>query len=54
MYMSYDFYIRHNMHAVEWKLIAMINRNERLINKLNRIWRHPLIKKVEHVPISND
>ena len=25
-----------NMHAVEWKLNAMINKNESLINKLNR------------------
>ena len=38
MDMSYEFHIRHNMHAVQWKLIAMINRNKGLINKLNRIW----------------
>ena len=30
---SHDFFIRHNMHAVEWKLNAAINKNERLINK---------------------
>ena len=24
--MSYDFYIRHNMHAVEWKLNALIKK----------------------------
>ena len=34
--MSYDSYIRHNMHPVEWKLIAMINDNERLTNQINR------------------
>ena len=31
--MSHDFYIRHIMHAVEWKLNAAINKNERMINK---------------------
>ena len=36
--MSYDFYIKHNMHAVEWKLNAMINRNKSLINKNNHNW----------------
>ena len=25
---SYDFYIKHNMHAIEWKLIAMINKKK--------------------------
>ena len=35
------------MHAVEWKLIAMINKNENLINSLNRNWRHPLDSKFE-------
>ena len=25
--MSYNFYFKHNMHAVEWKLNAMINKN---------------------------
>ena len=32
---SYEFYIRHNMHAVEWKINAMINRNKSLINNFN-------------------
>ena len=27
---SYDFYIRHNMHAVEWRLNAMVNKNEKI------------------------
>ena len=34
--MSYDFYIKHNMHAVEWKINSMINKNKKLINKLDR------------------
>ena len=41
MDMSYDFYIKHNMCAVEWKLNAMINKNKKLINSFNRNWRHP-------------
>ena len=27
--MSYDFYNKHNMHAVEWKLKGMINKNKK-------------------------
>ena len=43
--MSYDFYIKHDMHAVEWKLNAMVNKNKGLINKVDRHWRHPLKRK---------
>ena len=43
--MTNDFYIKHNMHAVEWKLNAMINENKSLINKFNRNCRHPLNRK---------
>ena len=32
--MSYDFYIRHNMHGVEWNVKALIIKNKNLINKL--------------------
>ena len=45
--MSYDFYIEHNMHAVEWKFNAMINKNKYLIKKFPRNWRHPLNRKLE-------
>ena len=53
MDMSYDFYIKHNLHAVEWKINAMINKNKNLINKFPRNWRHPFNKKFEiyHFPI---
>ena len=51
MDMSYDFYVIHNMHAVEWKLIAVINKNKSSIKKLNRNWRHSLNRKFEHVSI---
>ena len=47
MDMSYDFYIKHNMHAIEWKLNAMVNKNKSLINKFPRSWRHPLNRKFE-------
>ena len=35
MDMSYDFFFKHNMQAVEWKLNAMINENKSLINKFD-------------------
>ena len=38
--MTYDFYIKHNMHTVEWKLNKMLNENPNLIIKLNRKWKH--------------
>ena len=41
MDISYDFHNKHNMHAVERKLNAMINKNRILITKLNQNWRHP-------------
>ena len=39
------------MPAVEWKLNAMIEKNEKLITKLKRNWRHPLVRKIDYVPI---
>ena len=47
MNMSYDFYIKHNMHMIEWKLNAMINKDKKLINKFNRNRRHPINRKFE-------
>ena len=48
MDMSYDFYIKHNMHAVDWKFKKMIKKYKSFINKFPRNWRHPLIKKSEN------
>ena len=31
--MTYDFYLKHNMSAFEWKLNAMINKDKNLIEK---------------------
>ena len=53
MDMSYNFYIRQNMHAVEGRLNAMINKNKSLINKLDRNWRHPSFRKYSHIPFNN-
>ena len=44
---SSDFYIKHNMHAVEWKSNVIINKNKSLINKFSRNWRHTLNGKFE-------
>ena len=46
MDMSYDIYIKHNMHAVEWKIFS-INKNKALINKFIPNWRLPLNRKFE-------
>ena len=43
--MTYDFYIKHNMSAFEWKLNAMINKDGNLINKFPKNWRHPINTK---------
>ena len=47
MNMAYDFYFKHNIHAVEWKTNSMINKNKSSINKFPPNWRHPLNKKFE-------
>ena len=39
--MTYNFYLKHNMSASEWKLNAMINKDKSLINKFPRNWKHP-------------
>ena len=45
MDMTYDFYMKHNVPAVESKLNAMINKNKSLINKFPQNWIHPLNRK---------
>ena len=49
MDMSYDNYNKHNKHAVQWKLFSMINKDENLIEKLNRNSSHPLNRNYSHV-----
>ena len=45
--MTYDFYLKHNMPAFEWKLNQLINKDKNLINKFPIFWVHPLIRKFE-------
>ena len=40
--MTYDFYLKHNMSAFEWKLNAMINKDKSLIKKFTQNWKHPI------------
>ena len=40
--MTHDFYIKHNMCALEWEIIAMISKDKSLINNFDRNWRHLL------------
>ena len=47
MDISHDFYVKHIMHAVEWKSNSTINKNTALIDKFTRNWRHPLNRKFE-------
>ena len=45
MDMTYDFHMKQNMPAVEWKLNQLINKDKKLINKLPVSWIHPLNRK---------
>ena len=45
--MTYDFFLKHNMPAIEWKLNAMINKVNTLINKFPQNWRHPNNRKFD-------
>ena len=45
--MRCDFYNKHDMCSVEWKLKAMINKNKNQINKFDCNWRHSLNRKIE-------
>ena len=47
MDMAYDFYMKHNMLAVEWKLNQLITKNKNLINKLPSSRIHPLYGKFQ-------
>ena len=51
--LSYDFYIKHNVHAIEWNLNAMVNKNKILFDEVYRHWRYPLVRKFNHVPTLN-
>ena len=43
--MTYDFYLKNNMSAFEWKLNSKIKKDKNLINKFPNNWRHPINTK---------
>ena len=43
--MTYGFYLKHNMSALELKLNAILNKDKSLIKKFPRNWRHPIHMK---------
>ena len=45
--MTYEFYIKHIMCALKWKLIDMMNKDKSLNNRLPVNWTHPPNKKFE-------
>ena len=45
--MTYDFYLKHNMPAFEWKLNAMINKDKNLINKFPQNRSHSINTKFD-------
>ena len=49
MYMTYDYYIKHPMSAVERKLNMIISKNPHLIKSLNRSHIHLLIRKYSYI-----
>ena len=48
-YMTYDYYIKNSMPAVELRLNMIISKNPHLIKLLNRSHIHPLIRKHFHL-----
>ena len=47
--MSYDYYIKLSMPAVELKLKMIIGKNPHLIKSINRSHIHPLIGNYSHI-----
>ena len=43
--MTYDFYLKHNISAFEWKINQLINKDKNLTNKFPCDWRHPINNK---------
>ena len=41
----YEFYLKHNIPAIEWKINQLINKDKNLINKFPRTWSHPINRK---------
>ena len=45
--MTYDFYLKHNMPAFEWKLNAIFTKDKRPLNHFPQNWWHPINFKFE-------
>ena len=45
--MTYEFYLKRNMPAFEWKLNATIRKDKNLINKFPQNWRRPINTKLD-------
>ena len=43
--MTYDFYLKHNMAAFKRKVNAVVNKDQSLIYKFPRNWKHPMNTK---------
>ena len=43
--MTYDFYLKQNMPAFEWKLNSKINKDKNLMKNFPKNWRHPINSK---------
>ena len=48
MDMTFDFYFKQIMPAVEWKINQVINKDKNLINKFPTSWIHPLNRKFKN------
>ena len=51
--MTYDFYLKHNMSAFEWKLNAMINKDKNLKKSFQKIGGVLLIQDLIVIEIFN-
>ena len=51
--MTYEYYINQPLHAVELRLNLIIVKIPQLVNLLDRIKNHPLIRKYSHTPLYN-
>ena len=42
---TYEYYLKHNMPAIEWKINQLNNKDKNLINTFPRNWKHPINRK---------
>ena len=52
-YMTYEYYIKQPMQAIELNLNLNLAKNPHLINSPNRSHIHPLIRNYSHIPYNN-